>query len=349
LWQAQLLESPLLNLLNFQTLIATKAARICRAAAPDPVIEFGMRRAQGVDGAVSASRAAYIGGCAATSHLLAGKLFNIPVRGTHAHSWVMAFPTESEAFARFGEALPVDCTFLIDTYDSVEGARRACKVAKAHPEIRFAGVRLDSGDLARLSRAVRKVLDEEGFSQAKIMASNELDEYLIRDLKHQGAKIDVWGVGTHLVTAKGQSALDGIYKLSAIEDESGQLAPKLKVSEQVVKTTNPGVLQVRRFASGCDLIFDETLGCGSGKMPFAEAPERRLAPSGPFRDLLIPIFRQGRRVYTSHSLIEMQEEAKRQLDALPIEMTRLTNPEPYPVLLDRALYERKRALIEEVS
>ena len=221
--QCQLLETALLNLLNFQSLIATKAARICLAARGEPVLEFGLRRAQGVDGALAASRAAYIGGCAATSNVLAGKIFGIPVRGTHAHSWVMSFDDEREAFLAYAEAVPNNCVFLVDTYDTLEGVRHAVETGKWLREhgYEMVGIRLDSGDLAWLSIEARKILDEAGFPKAVIIASNNLDEHIIASLKEQGAQINVWGVGTKMITAYDQPALGGVYKLSAIRGKDG--------------------------------------------------------------------------------------------------------------------------------
>ncbi len=354
LWQAQLLESPMLNLINFQTLIATKAARICMAASPDPVVEFGMRRAQGIDGAISASRAAYIGGCESTSNVIAGKLFGIPVKGTHAHSWIMAFDEEETAFEAFAKALPKNCIFLIDTYNSMEGVKRAVQVARSQKNFELFGVRLDSGDLAKLSIEVRKYLDQEGFAKAHIMASNELDEYLIRDLKQQGAKISIWGVGTHLVTGKDQPALDGVYKLAALQDEKGQWIPKLKLSEQTAKVTNPGILQVRRFFDGRfyvgDAIYDEILGM---KEPCLivdpQDPNLQLTPKGSFTDLLVPIFRKGKLVYQSPSLLEMQAFAKRELGRLSPPMERFANPQLYLAGLEKTLYQHKLEMIAKLK
>ncbi|MFP5504089.1 MAG: nicotinate phosphoribosyltransferase, partial [Candidatus Sericytochromatia bacterium] len=249
--QCQLVETVLLNIINFQTLIATKAARVCEAAQGEPVLEFGLRRAQGMDGGLSASRAAYIGGVSATSNVLAGKLFDIPVKGTHAHAWVMSFDDEFAAFQAYAEAMPNNCVFLVDTYDTLEGVRNACKVGRwlrdrGH---KLAGVRLDSGDLAYLSIEARKILDEEGFPEATIVASNDLNELIIESLKHQGAKISVWGVGTQLATAFDQPALGGVYKLSALRAPGEDWKYKLKLSEQAIKISNPGILQVRRFHS----------------------------------------------------------------------------------------------------
>lgn len=356
IWQAQLLESPILNLINFQTLIATKAARVCAAAYPDPVIEFGMRRAQGIDGAISASRAAHIGGCFATSDVIAGKLFNIPVRGTHAHSWVMAFEDEISAFETFAKIMPKGCVMLIDTYDSLEGVKRAIAVAHSLKNSGFEleGVRLDSGDLARLSIEIRKLLDKEGFSKTKIMASNELDEYLIRDLKQQGAKITLWGVGTNLVTGKDQPALDGVYKLSAIENKKGEWEHKLKLSEQTSKVTNPGILQVRRFFNGHlyigDAIYDELSGiaepCTSINIP---DPNSQATFTSTYEDLLVPIFRKGKLVYQSPSLSEIQTHCKNELSRFSPEIKRFTNPQPYFAGLEKTLYQKKLQLIEKVK
>lgn len=353
IWQAQLLESPLLNLINFQTLIATKAARICLAAAPDPVVEFGMRRAQGIDGAISASRAAFIGGCEGTSDVLAGKLFGIPVRGTHAHSWVMAFDEEKAAFETFAKVMPKHCILLVDTYNSIEGVKEAIRVAKSIKGFDLYGVRLDSGDLAQLSIEVRKILDREGFSQTKIMASNELDEYLIRDLKQQGAKISLWGVGTHLVTGKEQPALDGIYKLSAIQNGKGEWIHKLKLSDQTAKVTNPGILQIRRFFDGHfyigDAIYDELIGLQETcTIIDPHDPNRQLTPQVAFSDLLVPIFKQGKLVYRPPSLFEMQAHAKRELARLPPSMERLTLPEPYLAGLEKGLYQKKLEMIRRL-
>jgi nicotinate phosphoribosyltransferase len=241
--QCQLLETALLNLINFQSLIATKAARVCLATQGEPVLEFGLRRAQGLDGGLAASRAAYIGGCAATSNVLAGKTFDIPVRGTHAHSWVMAFDDEREAFSAYAKAMPNNCVFLVDTYDTLEGVRRAVETGKWLRERghEMVGIRLDSGDLAWLSVEARKILDNGGFPKALIVASNDLDEHIIASLKAQGAQINVWGVGTKLITAFDQPALGGVYKLGAIRGDDGRWVYKVKLSEQAAKVSTPGI------------------------------------------------------------------------------------------------------------
>ncbi|HEX2751089.1 MAG TPA: nicotinate phosphoribosyltransferase, partial [Verrucomicrobiales bacterium] len=235
--QAQLFETALLNILNFQTLVATKAARVCLAAKGEPVIEFGLRRAQGPDGAVMASRAAFLGGCTATSNVLAGQRLGIPVKGTHAHSWVMSFDSELESFLAYAKAMPNNCTLLVDTYDTLDGVRHAIETGKKLREQGndLAGIRLDSGDLATLSIEARALLDAAGFQNTSIVASNDLDEQLIESLKQQGATINVWGVGTKLVTSYDQPALGGVYKLGAIRREDGGWDYKVKLSEQVVK------------------------------------------------------------------------------------------------------------------
>lgn len=251
--QGQLVETALLNIINFQTLIATKAARICQAARYNKVVEFGLRRAQGIDGGISASRAAFIGGCVATSNVLAGKLFGIPVVGTHAHSWVMSFDSELEAFEAYAQASPNNCTLLVDTYDTITGVKNAITVGlklreQGHD---LAGIRLDSGDLARLSIIAREMLDAAGFKETSIVASNDLDEYKITELKSNGAMIDTWGVGTNLVTGDPAGALGGVYKLGSLDGK-----PKIKLSEDLGKTTNPGVLRVIRFSQNDKYVID---------------------------------------------------------------------------------------------
>ena len=297
--QCQLIETALLNLLNFQTLIATKSSRVCRATRGDPVIEFGLRRAQGIDGGISATRAAYVGGCVATSNLLAGKLLDIPVRGTHAHSWVMFFADEAEAFHEYAEASPNNVVLLVDTYNTLNGVRRAVETGKALRERGYdlLGVRLDSGDLAYFSIEARKILDAAGFSDTAIVASNELDEHTIENLKQQGAKINIWGVGTRLVTGHEQAALGGTYKLSAVRQPGDDWVYKLKLSEQAIKVGYPGILQVRRYHTGSELlgdaIFDEPTGLDSGCTlvdPLDPTRRKNIAIGTPYEDLLIPIF-----------------------------------------------------------
>jgi nicotinate phosphoribosyltransferase len=237
-------------MINFQTLVATKAARVCEATGGEPVIEFGLRRAQGVDGSLAASRAAYVGGAHATSNVLAGKLFGIPVKGTHAHSWVMSFDNELASFDGYAQAMPNNCVFLVDTYDTLEGVRNAIAVGERLRlrGKRLLGIRLDSGDLAWLSNEARKLLDQHGFQDTAVVASNDLDEHLIDSLRHQGAAISTWGVGTKLVTAYDQPALGGVYKLAMVARAGGPFQPRIKLSDQAAKISNPGIQQVRRFS-----------------------------------------------------------------------------------------------------
>jgi nicotinate phosphoribosyltransferase len=352
--QCQLLETALLNLINFQSLIATKAARVCLAARGEPVLEFGLRRAQGVDGGLSASRAAYIGGCAATSNVLAGKFYGIPVRGTHAHSWVMSFEDELEAFQSYAEAMPNNCVFLVDTYDTLEGVRHAVEVGKSLRDRghEMAGIRLDSGDLAWLSIEARKILDAGGFPKAVIVGSNDLDEHIISSLKEQGATINVWGVGTKLVTGYDQPALGGVYKLGAVRGDDGKWAYKLKLSEQTAKVSTPGIQQVRRFRSGQEFIgdgiFDVELGAPAEFTivdPLDLTRRKHIAPETPFEDLLVPIFEAGQLVYQPPNLEEARERARAQLAMLHSGIKRLVNPHRYPVGLELGLHELKTRLV----
>ena len=352
--QGQLLETPLLNFINFQTLIATKAARVCLAARGEPVIEFGLRRAQGIDGGLTASRAAYVGGCSGTSNVLAGKTFGIPVAGTHAHSWVMSFESELKAFAAYAEALPNNCVFLVDTYHSLEGVRHAIEIGKQLREhgYEFIGIRLDSGDLAFLSIQARKLLDEAGFPNAAILGSNDLDENIIESLKTQGARINVWGVGTRLVTGYDQPALGGVYKLSAIREPGGDWEPKLKLSEQVAKITNPGILQVRRFRSEKeflgDAIYDELLGVPPEPTivdPLDITRRKHFAEGTPYEDLLVPIYRRGHLIFSSPTLEETRRRTQEQLGMLHAGVTRAVNPHQYPAGLEFGLDKLKTSLI----
>ncbi len=354
--QAQLVETALLNIVNFETLIATKAARVVTAARGDPVVEFGLRRAQGMDGGLSASRAACVGGCVGTSNLLAGRLFGLPVKGTHAHSWVMAFETELEAFEAFAEAQPNNCILLVDTYDTLEGVRHAVAVGLRLRERghQLAGIRLDSGDLAYLSIEARRILDEAGLSQAQIVASNDLDEHTIASLKEQGARVDVWGVGTRLVTGGDQSALGGVYKLSAIREPGGSWRSRIKLSEQVAKTSNPGVQQVRRYHGPAgfvaDVIYDETQGPGPAPLavdPLDPTRRKRVPPGAPGEDLLQPVLRGGTPVGTLSSIEEARARLQGQLARLHPGVRRFVNPHQYPAGLSLELHELKTRLILE--
>ena len=348
--QAQLVESTLLNAIGFATLVATKAARICHAAAGDPVLEFGLRRAQGSDGALSASRAAYIGGCAATSNALAGLRFGIPVRGTHAHSWVMSFDSERNAFQQFADATPDSVVLLVDTYDSLSGVRHAIEVGKvlrARGQ-RLGGIRLDSGDLVRLSQSARRLLDEADFTDTAIMGSSDLDEYLIESLKQQGARIGVWGVGTSLVTGRGDAALDAVYKLAAIRGPDGRWRPCIKLSDEPAKISIPGVQRVRRFREpGTGLLVADVI-CDAEATPVSpltmvdplDPARRRTLPIGlDEEDLLVPVFRAGQVVYAAPAPVLARGRAGLQLAALPAGCKRLRNPDAYPVGLEAALAE----------
>ncbi len=355
--EAQIVETALLNLINFQTLIATKAARVCSAADGDPVIEFGLRRAQGVDGSLSASRAAFIGGCTATSNVLAGKLFGIPVKGTHAHSWVMSFDSELEAFEKYADAMPNNCVFLVDTYDTLQGVRNAVTAGKRLRERGFEmnGIRLDSGDLAKLSVESRKILDEGGFPQAFIIASNDLDEYGIQELKQRGATIGVWGVGTNMVTAFDQPALGGVYKLAAIRQPGGNWQYKIKLSEQPIKMSTPGIQQVRRFYRNGEFCGDAIYDSASTPpsqwtiVPTSGAfPSRTMPNSLEHEDLLVPIFRSGKLVYQSSALPVLREHAQQQIQKLPSAVKRLKVPEEYVVGLEDGLHQFKMSLIQQL-
>jgi nicotinate phosphoribosyltransferase len=354
--QGQLFETALLNIVNFQTLIATKAARVCLAARGDPVIEFGLRRAQGIDGALAASRAAYVGGCSATSNVMAGRLFGIPVKGTHAHSWVMSFDDELSSFQAYAEAMPNNCVFLVDTYDTLAGVRHAIEVgrwlrSRGHE---LAGIRLDSGDLAYLSTAARKLLDDSGFHRSAIVASNDLDEHLIASLKEQGAAIGMWGVGTKLVTAFDQPALGGVYKLSALRSPGEAWSYRLKLSEQSTKISTPGTLQVRRFSAGgeCvgDMIYDEQLGAG-GEATLVDPRDanrrKKISAGTPHDDLLVPIFRQGRLVYDLPPLAAIRDRADVELQRFSAGIRRFVNPHEYPVGLEPRLFELKNQLVRK--
>ena len=355
LLQCQVLETALLNIINFQTLIATKAARICLAAKGAPVLEFGLRRAHGPDGALAATRAAYIGGCAATSNVLAGKVFGIPVRGTHAHSWVMSFSTEREAFAAFAATLPNNTIFLVDTYDTLIGVRNAIEVGRALRQQGddLMGIRLDSGDLAYLSIQARRLLDEAGFNEAQILASNDLDEHVISSLQSQGARIDSWGVGTKLVTAFDQPALGGIFKLGAVKPPKGSWEYKIKLSEQAVKVSSPGFLQVRRFEQEGeyigDMVYNEIGGIKTPQTivnPADVSMRKKIPVKAKYQDLLVPVFRQGKLVYRQPTIQEMRASAQKELKRFYPGITRLLNPHIYPVGLELGLHELKTHLMD---
>ncbi len=356
--QAQLIETALLNIINHQTLIATKASRVCIAAGNDSVLEFGLRRAQGPDAGIYGARAAIIGGCTSTSNVLTGQMFDIPVKGTHAHSWVMSFESELTAFRAYAKIFPTSCLLLVDTYDTLKsGIPNAITVfkelsAKGYTPV---GIRLDSGDLAYLSKRARKMLDDAGFPQAKIFASSDLDETLIRDLKSQGAKIDVWGVGTKLITSEGFPALGGVYKLAQIEN-GYEKVPKLKKSENSWKITNPGYKKVTRIYDGrskkavADLIMLNHESIDTRKPLVLFDPEHtwKTMTVNDFivRELLVPVYVGGQQVFTPPSLHSIQQYAKQELDTFWDEFKRLSNPEKYKVDLSEELYELKQSLLK---
>ncbi len=357
LLQAQLVESMLLTVVGFQTLVATKAARIVEAAGGGSILEFGLRRAQGPDGALSAARAAYIGGVAATSNVLAGRLFGIPVRGTHAHSWVQVFDDEQRAFDAYADAQPDNVTLLVDTYESLAGVAHAIQTGRRlQPSGRvLAAIRLDSGDLAYLSIEARRMLDEAGFSDTKIVASNDLDEHTIASLREQGARVDIWGVGTRLDTCYDQPALGAIYKLTAICEPGGWRYP-IKLSEHSAKISIPGVLGVRRFVDDtgqfrADMIYDEDLPAppdGDVIVDPADSLHMRAIERGwrP-QEMVEPVMRSGKRTRPAPTLDEVRDRARAQIAALHPAIRRLLNPHIYPVGLEMRLHERRNALVLE--
>jgi nicotinate phosphoribosyltransferase len=352
--QCQLLETALLNILNFESLIATKAARVCLAAKNDPVIEFGLRRAQGVDGGLTAARGAYIGGCAGTSNLQAGERFGIPVSGTQAHSWIMFFETEKEAFEAYARAMPNNCVFLVDTYNSSEGVRHAINVAgqlrkEGHEMI---GVRLDSGNRVALSIEARRMLDAAGLTTAKIVCSGDLDEHVIADMKQRGARIDVWGVGTKLTTGQPDAALGGIYKLGAVRHIDGQWQYRIKLSDEAAKTSCPGLLQVRRFQQPdgrfiADAIYetDHAISEPCVVVDLETEKKTEIPAKTDYSDLLVPVFRRGQLVYQTPTIEATREYARKQLSCAPPGILRLKGPTSYQIGLERSLHELRSTLI----
>ncbi len=360
--QAQLIETALLNIINFQTLIATKAAKIRYAAKNDLLMEFGLRRAQAPDAGIYGARAAVIGGCDSTSNVLAGKMFDIPVSGTHAHSWVMNFKDEYSAFKAYSEVYPKNTLLLVDTYDVLkQGIPNAIKVFDELKEKGYnpVGIRLDSGDLAYLSKKARKMLDDAGYPNTKICASGDLDEYSIESLKNQGAKIDSWGVGTRLITSADMPALGGVYKLSAIIDEEGNITPKIKISETAEKITNPGFKNIYRIydkktgKAEADLIFlrnEEEID--TSKPLTIKHPTERWK-STTFNDyelksLHVDVIKDGKAVYKFPSLKETKAYAKKQLASFWDEYRRLDRPHLFKVDLSDGLYELKKSMIEKI-
>jgi nicotinate phosphoribosyltransferase len=352
--ECQLLETALLNIFNFQSLIATKAARVCMAAKDDAVIEFGLRRSQGVDGGLTAARAAYIGGCSGTSNLQAGQKFGIPVSGTQAHSWIMFFENELQAFKTYAEAMPNNCIFLVDTYDSIDGIRHAIEIGselrrQGHEMI---GVRLDSGDGVALSNKARRMLDKAGFANAKIVGSGDLDEYMIADLKQRGAKIDVWGVGTKLSTGQPDAALGVIYKLGAIRRHNGEWQYRIKLSEESAKASVPGSLQVRRFYQPdgrfiADAIFETDHGVSEPcETVDPETKDKTQLPANThYSDLLVPIFRAGKIVYEAPCIETSRDHLRKQLSCAPPEILQLNDPSTYKTGLEQSLHKLRSKVI----
>lgn len=357
--ECQLLETALLNCVNFETLIATKAARVCMAAEA-PVAEFGLRRAQGAAGGVWASRAAVVGGCASTSNVLAGKLFDLPVSGTHAHSWVMSFPDELSAFRAYAKAFPTNCVLLVDTYDVAQGIKNAITVGLEMRERgeKLTGIRIDSGDLSWLAKMARTMLDEAGLTDCGIVLSNDLDEYTIRSIRDEGAQVMSWGVGTKLATAYDQPSLGGVYKLSATR-ENGESAwiDHVKISESSAKLTTPGVLNVRRyyFEDGRiagDMVFDTNAAVNEGEVIVdpMDGLRRKDLSGKTWRELLIPLARAGKTVLSDEfrSAKAAQARTKQGLATLDESQKRTLNPHTYPVGLDKDLFDRRRDLVAQL-
>ncbi len=353
----QIIETPLLNCVNFETLIATKAARVCLAAGGRPVAEFGLRRAQGAGGGLWASRASVVGGCASTSNVLAGKLFSIPVSGTHAHSWVMSFSDELSAFRAYAEEFPNNCVLLVDTYNVEQGIKNAITVGLEMRERgeKLSAIRIDSGDLAWLAKMARRMLDEAGLADCGIVLSNDLDEHTIRSILDEGAPVDSWGVGTKLACAFDQPTLGGVYKLSATR-APGETAwtDRLKISESAAKLTVPGVLDVRRYyaADGRlagDMVFDVNAGVGEREVivdPLDDLRQKNLAGKR-YELLLEPLARAGEVVLPAdrRDALAAQARARAGLACLDESQKRMLNPHTYPVGLEYGLCERRRALV----
>lgn len=358
--EAQLIETPILNIINFQTLIATKAARIKYIVGDEAALEFGSRRAQEMDAAIWGTRAAYIGGFDATSNVRAGKMFGIPIAGTHAHSMVQAYQDEYTAFKKYAESHR-DCVFLVDTYDVLRsGVPNAIRVAKEMGDkINFVGIRIDSGDLAYLSKQARKMLDEAGFTETKISASSDLDEYTIMNLKTQGAQIDIWGVGTKLITAYEQPALGAVYKIVAIEDENGVMKDTIKISANPEKVTTPGLKRVYRIINKDNKKSEGDYIALDFENPQDEEPLKMFHPVHTYvskfvtnfeaRELHYTIFENGKLVYELPPLNEIKNFAQENLDLLWDEYKRTLHPEEYPVDLSQACWDNKMSKIEEIK
>lgn len=357
LYQAQLIETAMLSIVNFMSLIATKASRVCNAAKGDMVLEFGLRRAQGPGAGLYGSKAAIIGGCEGTSNVLAGQMFDVMISGTHAHSWVQRFDTELEAFRAYAKIYPDNCLLLIDTYNVLEsGIKNAITVfdelrEQGHEPV---GVRLDSGDLAYLSKEVRKILDEAGYPNAKITASNDLDEYTITSLKQEGAEIDAWGVGTKLITSYDYPSLGGVYKLAAMSDLEGRLIPKIKLSENPEKINNPGFKKVVRIYNMCgkaqaDLIMlmDEEIDTSKPLEIFDPIYtwKRKTIENYTIRELLTPLFVEGKCVREKKTVENVREYTKSELNSIWDQYKRIKNPHIYKVDLSQKLWDLKNDMV----
>lgn len=365
--EAQLIETTILNIINHQSLIATKASRVVHAAAGDGVMEFGLRRAQGPDAGIFGARAAMIAGCVGTSNVLTGQMFHVPVLGTHAHSWIMSFPDEYTAFKTYAKMYPNACILLVDTYDvlnsGVPNAIRVFEEMRAEGiHLTRYGIRIDSGDLAYLSKEAYKMLCTAGFDDAVISASSDLDEYLIHSLKGQDAKINSWGVGTNLITSADNPAFGGVYKLAAVQDNAtGVFIPKIKLSENTEKVTNPGNKTIYRIYSKktgkikADLIcladekFDESQDMVLFDPVDTWKKTKVLGGKYTMRELLVPIFQKGKCVYESPSVMELQEICRKEMATLWEECKRLTNPHEVYVDLSQKLYDMKTELLEQMS
>ena len=358
--EAQLIETALLNIINHQTLIATKARKVVNAAQGGAVTEFGLRRAQGPDAGIYGARASIIGGCVGTSNVYTGELFDIPIKGTHAHSWVMHFGDELEAFRAYADVYPDGCLLLVDTYNTLKsGVPNAIKVFNELREKGYEpiGIRLDSGDLAYLSREARKMLDAAGFENAKIFASGDLDEEVIWELKAQGAKIDMWGVGTKLITSGDRPALGGVYKLSAEIDSDGTVTPKIKISDNVNKVTNPGIKKIFRIYDKknekalADLIALDHEQIDTDKPLTIFDPvqtwKQMTIENYYVKELLVPVFINGKQVYSSPQLKDISAFAQKEFESFWCEYVRLKNPQVYKVDLSQELYDMKQRMLKE--
>ena len=364
--EAQLVETAILNIINHQSLIATKAARVCYAAKGDGIMEFGLRRAQGPDAGIYGARAAVIGGCIGTSNVLCGQLFDIPVKGTHAHSWIMSFPDEYTAFKTYADLYPSACILLVDTYDTLKsGVPNAIRVFSemraAGIPLTYYGIRLDSGDLAYLSKKARRMLDDAGFTDAVISASNDLDEYLIETLKAQGAAITSWGVGTNLITAKDNPAFGGVYKLAAIMNENGDFIPKIKLSENSEKITNPGNKTVYRIYEKETGKIKADLICLVGETFNENTPLLLFVPTEPWkktklapgtytlREIMVPIFQNGTCCYASPKVMDIRTYCQNEQNTLWDETRRFANPHKVYIDLSQKLYDIKIELLDQMS